>query len=1500
MLSSKTSSGSIYLRCGQPAMNYCLSGPSSSNTGPLQFTTSQNPFIGDALLHALSKCGPNTRVFQALFQYIPLRDSPNENPHLELALQPGDYLLIHGPMDEDQFYFGETLNGDKSGLVPSNYIQRVPEYTLLQNISRSTSHSYLPGSSQSNTISVSNPLLTHQNLLQHTALNLPSDLEGQLHHHNINNQQTSNIGSCYNSLNRNIKIQQNTQDSPSFTVNVPPHHTQITHDFTDHDRCTVAPINSASNTLTKAFSASGYKSILQNDNYDTLNNDIQLTSGTYTVPSLEQQLAANISASLTNLSLAGNASAYSTLSRQVISSSDVPLPDSVCPYPPLDVSKVTVQEIKQPNQPRVPFPREITVEKRMTRSVVISWLPPEDAPTTVSHYHVCVDGTVKAVVPGSYKCKALLEDLNLEKSINISVRAITESSHSPDGACTIAIGNDASVAPQHLRVWNVTPVGACVSWYPSNSNAEHVLLLNGSKVGVCPSSVFQVQLHGLIPSTIYRVSVRTKHPRAVLEQRPVERCLDFKTLPKIGLPDPPGNVQLELGPQAGSLLLSWTPVTTQPKPPSRAAVHSYLIYGDGKNIAQVPTAEADHILLNIGDLLEDLPLFLTVRTKTKEGAVSADSNVVRVPRNINNLSQTQRQLLNSKKLSESLQYLDSRLPGTSVIPKQVPTGSTTNIGLGNSQQPPTIDTTILNQSTTFPHQPPHHQQAVPGGILTTTSLPNSLIYQQPAIIQYPQNISFLPQGRMQNVVQGTSIPQHVVPLVTAGRSQSSGLLTTLPPNLTQLNGSLQGTLGNYQNQPLPQQTSTSFYYPSGSIQGTLTRSGRVPHLLQHQNTAPINYISNTLSKTQGNGNVFQHEYPSTSSQYYTFHPNGLYKEYNVAEEKPTILEMENNYLLKHRNMTSSSGQYNNGGGYYYPDNIRNRVDYYVRNDKSFSPYNTGISQSGYYTGYGTIERRGGMMSSGPINDRLARVRSEEVLGPGGTTRSEPDLRPTVLPGNPIEEEDIFGKTSVNDRNCRWFVALFDYDVSMSPNPNAAVEELSFKRHQLIKVYGDADPDGFYHGQIGRRCGLVPGNMVIEIAKSDIINEGSRGSAVLPDPNIRRMRWGSLKSRSYDNSGDRRRGPGSVPPLTSGRGDDYSFTMERSHDLSSGIRRIAAGEEITPRTRYYDGKGPGVDDYGFGGRQVTVGRHASYGGRDWSIDGRRNDIMYDRQPRQQPSDYSQGRRGRLNYGGYDDYDREYDQHDKPYPGDMYPLKMNRRGVGYDGKGMLIDDRGPPPQSRNIPTSSSSNVRTQKMVAKFDYDSRQLSPNVDAEQVELSFKQGDIIIIYGDMDEDGFYMGELNGVRGLVPSNFLAEQTPNTLLPPNMGQQLQQQQQQQIQRQSTLDNAPQQQMRAKGVAFSEGPGDGSPIEKNLSSDRPPISGGVIKKSVPSRQTSQSVGGKGAMMPTNGTPKGSKIGTTQSGKVAIKKTTDLPKAGAASTGGGRKISQSTKKADSTIKKK
>ena len=48
-----------------------------------------------------------------------------------------------------------------------------------------------------------------------------------------------------------------------------------------------------------------------------------------------------------------------------------------------------------------------------------------------------------------------------------------------------------------------------------------------------------------------------------------------------------------------------------------------------------------------------------------------------------------------------------------------------------------------------------------------------------------------------------------------------------------------------------------------------------------------------------------------------------------------------------------------------------------------------------------------------------------------------------------------------------------------------------------------------------------------------------------------------------------------------------------------------------------------------------------------------------------------------------------------------------------------------------------ARAKRMRALFDYDPRELSPNLDVDS-ELPFNQGDIILIYGEMDDDGFFI------------------------------------------------------------------------------------------------------------------------------------------------------------------
>ncbi len=69
-----------------------------------------------------------------------------------------------------------------------------------------------------------------------------------------------------------------------------------------------------------------------------------------------------------------------------------------------------------------------------------------------------------------------------------------------------------------------------------------------------------------------------------------------------------------------------------------------------------------------------------------------------------------------------------------------------------------------------------------------------------------------------------------------------------------------------------------------------------------------------------------------------------------------------------------------------------------------------------------------------------------------------------------------------------------------------------------------------------------------------------------------------------------------------------------------------------------------------------------------------------------------------------------------------------------------------------------ISFRRKLALYDYDPNQLSPNVDSE-VELSFRAGDLVLVFGEMDDDGFFMGELHGRRGLVPSNFLTDVPPS---------------------------------------------------------------------------------------------------------------------------------------------
>ena len=69
-----------------------------------------------------------------------------------------------------------------------------------------------------------------------------------------------------------------------------------------------------------------------------------------------------------------------------------------------------------------------------------------------------------------------------------------------------------------------------------------------------------------------------------------------------------------------------------------------------------------------------------------------------------------------------------------------------------------------------------------------------------------------------------------------------------------------------------------------------------------------------------------------------------------------------------------------------------------------------------------------------------------------------------------------------------------------------------------------------------------------------------------------------------------------------------------------------------------------------------------------------------------------------------------------------------------------------------------------IVNYSYNPSEMSPNPNHE-AELTLVAGDYIYVYGEMDGDGFYHGQLTtGEEGLVPSNFieLVEQGEGTVL------------------------------------------------------------------------------------------------------------------------------------------
>ncbi|CAB4058320.1 RIMBP2 [Lepeophtheirus salmonis] len=276
----------------------------------------------------------------------------------------------------------------------------------------------------------------------------------------------------------------------------------------------------------------------------------------------------------------------------------------------------------------IPAPRQLTLERQLNKSILIGWTAPDCPNGVIEMYHVYVDGFLRTTVRAMDKTRALVEGVDSARPHRISVRSVTVNRRtSKDAACTMIIGKDAPLGPSCVKASNITSTSSVISWLPSN-------------IRTVRPGVYKHTITGLTPNTTYRVTVRAKNIKAspYVDEKSLVRLLEklsahteFRTLAK-GLPDPPMDVRVDGGPQDGTILVTWIPVTLNVSTTSGTAtkampVTGYAVFADGKRVTDVDSPTSDHALVDLGCIGHFNPKFITVRSKSRD-LLSNDSTAV--------------------------------------------------------------------------------------------------------------------------------------------------------------------------------------------------------------------------------------------------------------------------------------------------------------------------------------------------------------------------------------------------------------------------------------------------------------------------------------------------------------------------------------------------------------------------------------------------------------------------------------------------------------------------------------------------------------------------------------------------------------------------------------------------------------------------------------------------------------------------------------------------------
>ncbi|XP_008851995.1 RIMS-binding protein 2 isoform X2 [Nannospalax galili] len=1086
----------------------------------------------------------------ARYSYNPF-DGPNENPEAELPLTAGKYLYVYGDMDEDGFYEGELLDGQR-GLVPSNFVDFIQD-----NESRLAS---TLGSEQD------------QNFLNHSGISLERDSVLDLH-------------------------------SP----------THMDSGITDNGGGTL------------------------DMNIDDIGEDI------------------------------------------------------------------------------VPYPRKITLIKQLAKSVIVGWEPPAVPPGwgTVSSYNVLVDKETRMSLALGRRTKALIEKLNTATcTYRISVQCITSRGNSDELQCTLLVGKDVVVAPSQLRVDNITQISAQLSWLPTNSNYSHVIFLNEEELDIVKAARYKYQFFNLRPNMAYKVKVLAQ-PHQMPWQLPLEQrekkeaCVEFSTLPA-GPPAPPQDVTVQAGATAAAIQVSWKPpALTSTGLSNGANVTGYGVYAKGQRVAEVIFPTADSTTVELVRLRSLEAKTVSVRTLSAQGE-SMDSALAAVPpdllvppaphprtapppKPLASAPDTKDQHLGPHaKVDESWEQSrpagpvhgrmleppdmhsagpGRRSPSPSRIlpqPQGTPVSTTVAKAMAREAAQRVAESSRLEKRSLFLERSSAGQYANSDeedgyaspevkrrGMSVDDFLKGSELGKQPHCCHGDDYHTESSRGSdLSDIMEEDEEELYSeMQLEDGGRRRPSGT----SHNALKECHKTRSSEGAFLEQPeFPQQPHRSkrlFSIPEVAEEDTehgepLLRQGmgssRARALLAVERGSarpcwghPILQGSWHPAEHRGSGihmeDLFLEDRGCRFSRSATRSPDsgldcGSEEEESRFSFRSATAKCSPGpghcpcrrsprpLLARRRTLTRQSSIEEDFGEQVDPSDVIKRDDTQPSLERPM-PRRDGWDEASDHEEFRGIWRKSLAMPDSRAADRHAQPPPRVADGPlilgnpasaGRVDRADhvgrrfshgsagPQMRhrpmaPSIdeYTGRDHFSPDFYEESETDpgaeELPARIFVALFDYDpLTMSPNPDAAEEELPFKEGQIIKVYGDKDADGFYRGETCARLGLIPCNMVSEIQADD---------EEMMDQLLRQ---------------------GFLP-------------------LNTPVEKIE--------------------------------------------------------------------------------------------------RSRRSGRGHS-------------------------VPTRRMVALYDYDPRESSPNVDVE-AELPFCTGDIITVFGEIDEDGFYYGELNGQKGLVPSNFLEE-------------------------------------------------------------------------------------------------------------------------------------------------